>query len=433
MEQINHRSVRATESHRSRGALAVPNGWRKISPALTHAAQLADAGKDTAIDRNRAIVALKRVAPQIGLKAADVLLLDTLVAFSQPQDWQEGQQAIVWASNALLMERTGFSLSTLKRHSRRLVEIGVISFRDSPNGKRWGQRNHEGRIVEAYGFDLSPLALRAVAFEELSAQLTAERTECLRLKRQITVLRRTIRARLDEAGRGASALLEAFELLLERIPGVKAGSEILSDCANKLGALLKQLISLETTGENPVHILEEPPQNRTEVTPSEVKNDPHIQDTNQLKSVTYTRAVIAVDKPKDKQSNSAPIPAKKAVKEVPVSHDWLHDHSLPLKSCPEYSDWLQTLGCNLSDWQDVMQKSEVLRPMIGVQDSIWSDAKQKFGLPMAIAALALIFEKVQSGEVATPSGYLRGMIRKFDAQALHLDRSLFGRLRGQAA
>ncbi|PTQ63004.1 replication protein C-like, partial [Celeribacter persicus] len=67
------------------------------------------------------------------------MLLDTLGAFTQAQDWEEGQRPIVWASNAYLMEQTGVSLSALKRHARRLAEIGVISFQDSPNGKRWGR------------------------------------------------------------------------------------------------------------------------------------------------------------------------------------------------------------------------------------------------------------------------------------------------------
>ena len=76
----------------------------------------------------------------------------------------------------------------------RLVELGVISFQDSPNGKRWGRRDADGRIVEAYGFDLSPLSARVEEFEELHAELQAERELCQRLKRQITVARRMIRA-----------------------------------------------------------------------------------------------------------------------------------------------------------------------------------------------------------------------------------------------
>ena len=99
------------------------SGWRKPTPALGTADQLARDGEQISIAKTRSVVAAKRVGAHIGLKAADLLLLDTLAAFTQPQDWEEGRRPIVWASNAYLMERTGFSLSTLKRHARRLAEV----------------------------------------------------------------------------------------------------------------------------------------------------------------------------------------------------------------------------------------------------------------------------------------------------------------------
>ena len=47
---------------------------------------------------------------------------------------------------------------------------------------------------------------------------------------------------------------------------------------------------------------------------------------------------------------------------------------------------------------------------------------------MAAAALALIFDKFNAGEVASPGGYLRGMVEKAGVGELHLDRSFYGRL-----
>lgn len=208
------------------------SGWRKPTPGLGIAEQLAQAGERLAVPKTQAFVAVKRVGAHIGLKAGDMLLLDTLGAFTQAQDWEEGQRPIVWASNAYLMEQTGFSLSALKRHARRLAEIGVISFKDSPNGKRWGHRDADGRIIEAYGFDLSPLSARVEEFEQLQAELQAEREFCQRLKRQITVARRMIRARIEAASHAAlrgpwEHLSGMFEDLLDRLPRRNTGSETL--------------------------------------------------------------------------------------------------------------------------------------------------------------------------------------------------------------
>ena len=64
-------------------------GWRKPTPGLGVAEQLAQAGERVAVPKTRAFVALKRVGAHIGLKAGDMLLLDTLGAFTQAQDWEE--------------------------------------------------------------------------------------------------------------------------------------------------------------------------------------------------------------------------------------------------------------------------------------------------------------------------------------------------------
>tara|TARA_R100000750_G_scaffold19042_1_gene12506 strand:- start:668 stop:838 length:171 start_codon:yes stop_codon:yes gene_type:complete len=55
------------------------------------------------------------------------------------------------------------------------------------------------------------------------------------------------------------------------------------------------------------------------------------------------------------------------------------------------------------------------------------------GAQVATAACVLVFEKHSAGEVASPGGYLRGMVEKAGAGELHLERSFYGRLSGQAA
>jgi len=106
-------------------------GWRKPTPGLGVAEQLAQAGEEITVSKNRAFIAVKRIGIHLGLKASDIALLDLLGAFTQPQDWDAGRRPIIWPSNDCLMEKTGFSLSTLKRHLRRLAETGLIAFQDS--------------------------------------------------------------------------------------------------------------------------------------------------------------------------------------------------------------------------------------------------------------------------------------------------------------
>jgi replication initiation protein RepC len=203
------------------------SGWRKPAPELLQAERFAEVGEQLTIPKTRAIVATKKVAAVIGLKSHDLLLLDTFGAVTQSQDWEQGRRPIVWASNHFLMQQTGFSLATLRRHVRRLCEVGVISMKDSPNCKRWGRRDADGVIVEASGFDLGPMAARAEEFEALYAHLQV----CATLRNAITVTRRMIRAKIEkalEAGlRGPWTNLQgAFRELLESLPArsERAGS-----------------------------------------------------------------------------------------------------------------------------------------------------------------------------------------------------------------
>lgn len=84
------------------------HGWRKPTPDPELAEKLAQAGEQVTISKNRAFLAIKRIAAHIGLKPADVMLLDTFGAFTMPQDWEKGRRAIIWPSNACLIEQTGF-------------------------------------------------------------------------------------------------------------------------------------------------------------------------------------------------------------------------------------------------------------------------------------------------------------------------------------
>src|SRR4051794_36624290 len=52
-----------------------------------------------------------------------------------------------------------------------MFEAGVFVIRDNPQGRR----DDKGRIIEAYGFDLSPLAQRCDEFVKIDAVAKVER------------------------------------------------------------------------------------------------------------------------------------------------------------------------------------------------------------------------------------------------------------------
>lgn len=422
-------------------------GWRKPTPGLGVAEQLAQAGERVAIPKTRAFVAVKRVGAHIGLKAGDMMLLDTLGAFTQAQDWEEGRRPIVWASNAYLMEQTGFSLSALKRHARRLAEAGAIAFKDSPNGKRWGKRDAEGVIVEAYGFDLSPLSARVDEFEQLHAQLQAERELCQRLKRQITVARRMIRARIEAAVSGALSgpwgqFTGLFEDLLGRLPRRNEGSDRLlglltwfKELQERVETAYLKAVQPEEVVENTAVTVEQVSHKTKQMNPREVISDPHILVTKQLTPV--------ISNSSEKEEAADVVPNAPPEERVDGAlEDWVVEVrkkrtavDLPtiMQACPEFASWARSMGGFLKDWGDLHRVAGQLRPMIGISEHAWNTAQEMLGKQVATAALVLVFEKHSTGEVTSPGGYLRGMVEKAGAGELHLERSFFGRLSGVAA
>lgn len=425
-------------------------GWRKPTPGLGVAEQLAQAGERVSVPKTQAFVAVKRVGAHIGLKASDLMLLDTLGAFTQSQDWEARRRPIVWASNAYLMEQTGFSLSSLKRHARRLAEAGIIAFKDSPNGKRWGRRAPDGVIIEAYGFDLSPLAARVEEFDALYAEIKIERGLCQRLKRQITVARRMIRARIEAAQQSAlsgawTRYLELFEGLLARLPRTNSASETLAQVLgwfHELQERVEKAYLMAVRADDPVDEMTaddvQSSKETNEMNPKEAISEPHILTTNQPYPVISScsekeqAAGVAPERPKivpverseqERQGADGPkLPRGVAVEVRTV-----------MQACPEFAFWARNMGGYLRDWGDLYRIAGDLKKIIGISDHAWLAAQEVMGKQMAAAAMALVFDKHAKGEIASAGGYLRGMTEKAGAGELHLERSFYGRLSGQAA
>ena len=70
-----------------------------------------------------------------------------------------------------------------KRSIARLAEAGIFVMRDDPQGRRYRYRDEKtGRITKAFGFDLSPLALRHDEFKKIAADAQIERNRMSKLR-----------------------------------------------------------------------------------------------------------------------------------------------------------------------------------------------------------------------------------------------------------
>jgi len=86
----------------------------------------------------------------------------------------------------------GMLASTLRRHLAALIKAGLITRRDSPNGRRYTRRNRDGQIVRAFGFCLTPLMMQAAEISAASEDAHAEAMEIRGLREEISVSLRDV-------------------------------------------------------------------------------------------------------------------------------------------------------------------------------------------------------------------------------------------------
>lgn len=387
-------------------------GWRKPTPGLVAAEMHAQVGEGLSVPKSKAIIAVKKVATHIGMKPAQLMLLDILFAFSKPQDWEQGQRPLVWPSNQYLMDQTGFSLPALKRHLRRLGELGLISFHDSPNGKRYGHRDGQGNIVEAYGFDLSPLAARAGEFEALHQKIMAERAQQQQLRNELTRTRRSIRARLVEAIEGGLAghwkqLEREFNEMLSNLPNSKKEQGAMKVILEKLTNLYRIIEELFANAlDLPSTQKASSEKITTNTNPSQLKIEPHIQNTNYSPSNR---------KPKTTVRNKKPMESGFTFETF-------------TQACPNYLKLATELFGPLRGWEDLKNVSKQMGLMIGIAPDHWNRLAIQLGIYPSAVAIGLTYEKHVVGEVQNPAGYLSGMVKKAQIGAFHLSPSIFARV-----
>lgn len=154
------------------------------------------------IDKYKVVGTIRDARATYGLSDRQITILNAFVSFLPEADLAAQENLIVYASEKRLAERAnGMAASTLRRQTEGLVDHGFILRRDSPNRKRYAIKGADGEILQAFGFDLSPLVKRALEFEQV-AQRTREEHIALRLCRnQIGGYRRDIKASLEIAQR----------------------------------------------------------------------------------------------------------------------------------------------------------------------------------------------------------------------------------------
>jgi replication initiation protein RepC len=362
------------------------------------------------------LAALKSAAARLGIAPRLVHAVDWLFRFTQPQDWEKNSRPIVWPSSLMQQEALGLSETQAKRLTRALIEAGLVTMKDSPNGKRYGRRDPGGRIVEAYGFDLSLIALRHAEFVQLAEEGRAERLLMGRLRRRATIARKGIVQLLETAqeygfdGEEWQTLARETRALTRALQGVERPDEMAAGVESlerrQQGArerLENLLLGVKTT---PLGIKNEPHQHNYKPSP-----DPD-QDT-----VITAKGCSG--------EGEGPLPQPPAP-EQPQQPDKGMVHGIRpdelVRLMPKLKPYLPRPN---PSWPEIVDAADWLRHDLGVSKSLWGEACVAMGRELAAVALAIVSAKEAGHFRTTPGGYFHGMVAKAAAGDLHLERTVW--------
>lgn len=358
--------------------LASSGGRRLRHAALAARKFVLETGRT--VTRKELSASARAAEKALGLSAPQRLVLSQMVAC-----WGELEvdRLLVWPSNQRLMSTTGLSERSVRNAVRALIECQLVIPKDSPNGKRYAVRDAAGVVVDAFGFDLSPLYARR---GEWTAILAEQKRLKVLLKRsfdEITICRRAAEEALSALAQyhpavERTAIESRLEMLYARTPK-RSGTVLpngLLDAWKELRKLAEEAFYQAGCG------------------------------GTECRQIEAEKGSLSETCDKGIQVGAQPA--------IPTLHP-----SQPLlpaliaEACPVVSDCAHPIR----DVADVVAAGRFLRGSLGAHPSAWDEAVREIGAIQAatavVYALQLYDDDVSSGRnrIHNPGGYFRSIVR----------------------
>jgi len=391
---------------------------RRLADAQWAAARLAETyqGLPEGVSKAMLLDRFERAAPRLGYGDGLVRLIRALVRVTAEQDWTGRTHPLAWPSNDALCEELQRSRSCVQGLIRLAVRAGLVHMKDSGNGKRWGWRDERGFIVEAFGFDLAPMAARWDEFADLAAARGLEQAQRRHLKRKLGEIRREIRTVCADAvhrGFGGYDWAGAVDQALGRLPRTPSLAE-LEALHETFQALLAAVDAAWVKARKSI-------QNEPRGVVDEAQKEPTTQPRSA--GATYSSPRKEVVEPSARSARRAAEADPTAV-EAAISEEVI-PLSLVLEAVPELDDFLADPA--QAQWEDLVDAVGRAAPLMGINLSAVREAREAMGRNRAAIALATVLARWKDGEIrSSAGGYLRAMCERERFGGLKLLPSLYG-------
>ena len=361
------------------------SGGRRLRHAALAARKFAlETGR--AVTRKELSASAREAERALQLSPPQRLVLSQLVAC-----WGELDMArlLVWPSNQRLMAATGLSERSVRNAVRALIEHQLVIPKDSPNGKRYAVRDASSdTIVDAFGFDLTPLFARR---GEWAAALAAQKHARAELKRsfdEITICRRAAEEALGALERHHPAVdrcaIESRMALLQMRTPKRSGAALPE-------GLLDAWKEIRQVAEEAFH--------QAGCGGTECR---HIETEKESPGESCNKA----------DRDEAPARMRLA--------------ALLSEACPVICGWTRPIR----DAVDVIAAGRFLRASLGAHPSAWEEAVGEIGAIQAATAVIYVLQlhddDVASGSnrIRNAGGYFRSIVRMIKDGRLDLQAEL---------
>jgi len=400
---------------------APPTGARRMSLVMLAVRDQADQFDGMAPGTAKPLTylaAFQEAEPYLGLPAHAFKLVSWLVRQTMAHDWEKGSRPIAWPSARLQQEFLGLSAARVKALNRALFEAGIFVIRDNEQGKRYGRRGPDKRIIEAYGFDLTPIAQRYEEFVRIAAAARTERNRSKDCRKRITIARRGIRQ--------AGEMLEGLN-----VPQPAGWSRLVSETADliasarrayrsdDLAVIASFLESRQKQAEQWVREASKP----VDINPVGLVCDPHTTSTNLSSNLTDTVIASENSRAGEGSDSDDDLTEPRTERKEPKRELKLSPEEL-LQLAPRLGQYVATPR---PMWRDVVDAAGgPLRHELGISSSLWAEACGAMGRDAATLALAIVSTKDEGHFKRSAGGYFAGMVRKCERGELFLEKSLWG-------
>lgn len=375
-------------------------------------------------------IILKKAAPILGIDGSTYHVMDILIGLSRAGDWKGANRPIVAISNAKLAEYTMRSERQVTRCIKRLVEAGILAYRDSPTGRRFVYRDKDGDISKGYGLDFTPALVRLKELKGLVDNFQARLNSEQEARRAVTRLSRAIvdacNTYPENAGRWMADLRDTEVLS----PSVEAEAEALEALHTRIVLEVTDAYACSyMSGEGDIDVA--PNINTTLQNSSESKTTQPRSNERENSPQDYDRKAAVISTERKSTPIWSNLPEQENKKRVgsvdEIQSQVLASVSVGLlrAACPQACEMA---GTEFKNWPDLVAAVPVMRVMIGLSEVGWVESAARVGRYAAAAILATVLEKTARSpdQISSPGGYFRAMIDRATEGRLYLEKSLFG-------